>query len=196
MPTPQRLPEVNGDDGTWGNILVQYLQLQHFNFDNGGLGDPRNGTHVTVTIQPGTTAPGTAPLQFNSGPVLTTPEDGSVEYDGTHYWATIGSTRYQLDQQSGGGSGITRSISSISSATNAGATASTDYVYLVSGTTTLTLPTAASNTNRYTVTNTGTNTVTVATTSSQTIDGSSTATLPIANMSLDFVSNGSNWVVE
>jgi hypothetical protein len=195
MPIPQRLPEVNGDDGQWGDILNQYLNLQHFNFDNSGAGDPRNGTHQNITIQPGTTASGTQPLQFNSGPVLTTPEDGSVEYDGTHYWATIGSTRYQLDQQSAG-SGITRSISSISSATNAGAAASTDYVYLVSGTTTLTLPTAASNTNRYTVTNTGTNTVTVATTSSQTIDGSSTATLPIANMSLDFVSNGSNWVVE
>src|ERR1039458_2381538 len=190
-----RLPEVNGDDGTWGTILNQYINLQHFNFDNGGVGDPRNGTHTVVTIQPGTTSAGTAPLKFISGSLLTTPETGAVEYDGTHLWLTIGSTRYQLDQQSGG-SGITRSISSISSATNAGSSAGTDYVYLVSGTTTLTLPTAASNTNRYTVTNTGTNTVTVATTSSQTIDGSSTATLPLANMSLDFVSNGSNWVVE
>jgi hypothetical protein len=95
-----------------------------------------------------------------------------------------------------GGSGITRSINSISTATNAGSTAATDYVYLVTGTTTLTLPTAVSNTNRYTVTNVGTNTVTVATTSSQTINGSSTATLPITNMSLDFVSNNSNWIVE
>lgn len=96
----------------------------------------------------------------------------------------------------GGGSGITRSVSSISTPTTAGATALTDYVYLVSGTTTLTLPTAVGNTNRYSVTNVGTNTVTVATTSSQTINGSSTATLPIANMSLDFVSDGSNWIIE
>ncbi len=94
------------------------------------------------------------------------------------------------------GSGITRSISSVSSPTTAGNSSSTDYVYLVSGTTTITLPTAVGNTNRYTVTNVGANTVTVATSAGQTINGSSTATLPIANMSLDFISDNSNWAVE
>jgi hypothetical protein len=48
-----------------------------------------------------------------------------------------------------GSVGITRSVNIISSNTNAGAAAATDYVYLVSGTTTLTLPTAVGNTNRY-----------------------------------------------
>lgn len=96
----------------------------------------------------------------------------------------------------GSGSGIARSISVISTSMNAGSTASTDYVYLVSGTTTLTLPTAVSNNNRYSVTNIGSNTVTVATSSSQTINGSSTATLPIPNMSLDFVSDNTGWHVE
>lgn len=95
----------------------------------------------------------------------------------------------------GANGGISRSVSAISSPTTAGSTANTEYVYLVSGTTTLTLPTAVGNLNQYTVTNVGTNTVTVDTTSSQTINGSSTATLPIANMSLDFISNGSNWVI-
>lgn len=95
----------------------------------------------------------------------------------------------------GGGSGITRSVNVISSPTTAGSTAATDYVYFVSGTTTLTLPTAVGNTNRYTVKNTGSNTVTIATTSSQTIDGSATASLPVANTSLDLVSDGSNWQV-
>jgi hypothetical protein len=103
---------------------------------------------------------------------------------------------YLANLSTGGGSGINRTVQSISSPTTAGATANTDYVYLVSGTTTLTLPTAVGNTNKYTVTNTGVNTVTVATTSSQTINGSSTATLPIANMSLDFISDGANWHVE
>jgi len=93
----------------------------------------------------------------------------------------------------GGGSGITRSVNSISSPATAGSTASTDYVYFVSGTTTLTLPTAVSNTNKYTVKNTGSNTVTIATTSAQTIDGSSTASLPVPNTSLDLISDGSNW---
>lgn len=94
-----------------------------------------------------------------------------------------------------GGAGINRSVSVISSPTTAGAAADTDYIYLVSGTTTLTMPTAVGNTNRYTIKNVGSNTVTIATTSSQTIDGSSTATMPVANTSLDIVSDGSNWLV-
>lgn len=94
----------------------------------------------------------------------------------------------------GGGGGITRSINSISTPTTAGATALTDYVYLISGTTTLTLPTAVSNTNRYTLKNSGTNTVTINTTSSQTIDGSTSITL-IPNQSIDVISNNSNWFI-
>jgi hypothetical protein len=88
-----------------------------------------------------------------------------------------------------------RSINSISTNTNAGALAATDYVYFVSGTTTLTLPTAVGNSNRYTVKNTGVATVTIGTTSSQTIDGSASATLSVANTSLDLISDGSNWRV-
>ncbi len=91
-------------------------------------------------------------------------------------------------------SGITRSVNSISTATTAGSASSTDYVYLVSGTTTLTLPTAVGNTNLYTIKNVGTNTISIATTSSQTIDGSSSPiTLSVANTSIDLISNGSNW---
>lgn len=91
-----------------------------------------------------------------------------------------------------GSSGITRSINSISTATTGAATAATDYVYLVSGTTTFTLPTAVGNTNLYTVKNTGSNTVTVNTTSSQTMDGSTSLTLT-PNTSLNFISDNANW---
>lgn len=95
----------------------------------------------------------------------------------------------------GGGSGITRIISVVSSNTSAGSASTTDYTYIVSGTTTITLPTAVGNTNRYTITSTDGLTI-VATTSAQTINGSGSATLPITNMSLDFISDGSNWHVE
>ena len=88
----------------------------------------------------------------------------------------------------------TRSVNVVSIATAAGSTAGTDYVYLVSGTTTVTLPTAVGNTNLYTIKRVGTNTVSIATTSSQTIDGSSSPiTINVQNVSLDLISNGSNW---
>lgn len=95
----------------------------------------------------------------------------------------------------GSGTGITRSVFSVSSDTTAGSAASTDYVYLVTGSKTITLPTAVGNTNRYTVKNVGSGTVTVATTSAQTIDDSSSASLPVRYTSIDLISDGSNWNV-
>lgn len=37
-----------------------------------------------------------APLKFDSGAVLTVPENGAIEYDGTNYYATSNGTRYTL----------------------------------------------------------------------------------------------------
>ncbi len=94
-----------------------------------------------------------------------------------------------------GGSGISRSVNNISTATTAGATAAADYVYFVTGTTTLTLPTAIGNTNRYSVVNNDASlTTTVATTSAQTINGSTTITL-IPGQSVDLISNNANWSI-
>lgn len=52
-----------------------------------------------VHLKAGTAAAGTGPLKFTTGTNLTTPEDGAVEYDGTHFYISIGSTRFQLDRQ-------------------------------------------------------------------------------------------------
>lgn len=140
-----------------------------------------NGTTSgTVTVQPAAAA-GTWTLTLpttdgNNGEFLQT--DGN----GVTSWAAAS-----------GSSGITRSVNVISTNTAAGATATTDYVYFVSGTTTVTLPTAVGNTNLYTIKRTGTNTVTVATTSAQTIDGAATQTLLTQYESMGFVSDGSNW---
>lgn len=110
--------------------------------------------------------------------------------DGTNYWI-VGDADVSTG---GGGSGITRSVASISTPTTLGAAALTDYVALVSGTTTVTMPTAVGNTNRYSVKNAGSNTVTVAFTGGQTGDGSSTLTLT-PNSAVDLVSDNSNWRV-
>ena len=68
---------------------------------------------------------------------------------------------------------------------------------LASGNITVTLPTAVNNSNFYTVKKTdATGTVvTVNTTSPQTIDGGSTASLKVQYVSVTVVSNGSNWFV-
>jgi hypothetical protein len=95
----------------------------------------------------------------------------------------------------GGGGGITRSVNNISTNITAGAAALTDYVYFISGTTTLTLPTAVGNTNRYTLKNVGINTITINTTSSQTIDGSASVSISVTETSIDVVSDGTNWNV-
>ena len=89
--------------------------------------------------------------------------------------------------------GLDNVIVSISTATTAASLINVNYTYLVSGTTTLTLPTAVASMSTYTVKNVGTGTVTIATTSSQTIDGSTTASLPVRYTSLTLVSDGANW---
>ena len=47
----------------------------------------------------GSTVAGTAPIKLTSGTNLTTPEDGAIEYDGSHLYFTSGTSRYKLDQQ-------------------------------------------------------------------------------------------------
>lgn len=72
-----------------------------------------------------------------------------------------------------------------------------DYtIDCTSGTFTVTLPTAASITGRiYVIKNSGAGVITVATTSSQTIDGSTTYTLNTQYQSITVQSNGSNWII-
>lgn len=115
---------------------------------------------------------------------------------GTSGAATFIANTLNIPQYSGGSGGITRSVNVVSTATGAGSTAATDYIYLVSGTTTITLPTAVGNTNRYTVSRTDASlTTTIATTSAQTINGASTYTLLSQYASVDLISNGSNWLI-
>jgi hypothetical protein len=93
----------------------------------------------------------------------------------------------------GGGSGITRSVTVTTGATAAGATALTDYVYIISGAHTVTLPTAAGNTSRYTFKNAHSASVALAFTSAQTADGGGITLAP--NASVDLISNNTEWKV-
>lgn len=99
-----------------------------------------------------------------------------------------------VDSTRGSGSGITRTIVVTSGNATAGATASVDYVYLVAGAHTITLPTAVSNTNLYTIKNNHSAAITVNTTSSQTIDGTTSIQISPED-SVDFISTNSNWSI-
>lgn len=94
----------------------------------------------------------------------------------------------------GSGSGITRSVSVNSGNVTLGAAALTDYYAICTGssTYTTTLPSAVSNTNIYHIKNGSTAAQTIATTSSQTIDGSTTVSLTV-NTALELISDGANW---
>lgn len=95
----------------------------------------------------------------------------------------------------GGGTGITRTSSVITASLTAGNTALTDYVYIANTGLSVTLPTAVSNTNLYTIKNSSVSSILVSTTGGQTIDGSSEIIMPIKDEALGFISDNSNWVV-
>ncbi len=88
----QRLPIVDSDDGEWGGVLNQYIEKEHY---NNGVNDVSNGGHKNITIRPGTSASGTAPLKFTSGSLMTVPEVGAVEFlsDRLYYTQTTAATR-------------------------------------------------------------------------------------------------------
>ena len=60
-----------------------------------GIGQTSAPT-ARLHLPAGSTGAGTAPLKLTSGSVLTTPENGAMEYDGNHLYFTIGSTRYTI----------------------------------------------------------------------------------------------------
>jgi len=121
---------------------------------------------------------------------------GAVNIDGATRLATslTGPLRADSGVVSVGtdNAGITRTVASIATPTTAGATILTDYVYFVTNTT-LTLPTAVSNTNRYTV-KCISGTCVVDGAGAETIDGTATITIQVED-SVDLISNNTEFKV-
>jgi len=77
----------------FGSTLTQPLgEYARFN-TNGQLGLGITSTSATVHIQAGSATAGSAPIKLTSGTVMTTPEAGAFEFDGTNLFFTIGGTR-------------------------------------------------------------------------------------------------------
>jgi len=119
----------------------------------------------------------------------------SLTTTGTSGAATlIGATLNIPNYAGGGGSvGITRSVVVTSGNITAGSTALVDYVYLIAGAHTVTLPTAVGNTNRYTLKNNHTSSVALAFTGAETADGGGITLAPFS--SVDLISTNANWSI-
>lgn len=95
----------------------------------------------------------------------------------------------------GGGSGITRVSSIITANTLAGASASTDYVFIAAAGMSFTLPDAGGGNNLYTLKNASGSSVLVTAVGGDTIDGSGSVLVAINNQALDFTSDGTNYQI-
>lgn len=112
------------------------------------VGSPMSATAM-IDIAPGTASAGTAPLKFQSGTLMTTPEEGAMEYDGSHLYMTIGSNRLPLDNQVDWFNVVTAGADNTGTAdvsviVSAALTAGERYIYFPAGTflvsNTITLP--------------------------------------------------------
>lgn len=84
------------------------------------------------------------PVSPEPGWIFIQKDTGKFYFVVAGVWTEVLNSSYAL----AGATGLIRLIVSIAVDTTAGNTVATDYVYLVSGTTTLTLPTAVANLNK------------------------------------------------
>jgi hypothetical protein len=175
----------------FGTTAITFTQFTGSVSYTGGTNIDVNGQTISLTGQVGVANGGTGASTLT----------GVLIGNGTSAVTGVAGTASQILRRNSGNSAYefftpvynSRTTTVVSANTTASAAANTDYVYLASGVTTITLPTAVGNTGKYTVKNTGTNTVTINTTSSQTIDGSTSVTIAVRYTALDFISDGSNW---
>src|SRR3990167_1395719 len=109
---------------------------------------------------------------------------------------TNNNTRKTLDLTvaATGGSGTTRSVDSTSVSSTVGSIAGTDYVVIANAGVRITLPTASSNENLYTIKNTAASSVLVSPNGADTIDTDTNIILQTQYTAVDLISDGvNNW---
>lgn len=180
-----RLPQPGGDSGSWGDILNDFLSVEH-NGDgtlkpSGSIAAKADDASV-VHNSGAESVSGTK--TFNASPVVPTPTAGGHA-----------ATKAYVDSAASSGGAHTVAVK-----TGNYTLTNSDEVILgnaAGGSFTVTLPTAVGSTRAYSVkkTDSSANTVTLATTSSQTVDGGLTAVLRVQYESITVVSDGANWFI-
>lgn len=92
--------------GTTLGFVAQRITASGTGFGNSVVGAPISTPTSQIQTVAQTTNAGSSPLKFGTGPLMTTPENGAWEATSTHVYYTIGGVRFQMDQQGGGGGGI------------------------------------------------------------------------------------------
>lgn len=129
---------------------------------------------------------GTTTLRLLGGVNFTAPAGTHI----TFMWYNTGLQWIEVARSTNISGAALRTIQTVTSSAVLGAAG--DYLVFIGSGGAPTLPTAVGNTGRYSLKNITTTDRTIATTSSQTIDGETGLTLP-AGVSVDLVSDGSNW---
>ena len=167
------------------------------NSSAGGSGTPA-GSDTQVQFNDGGSFGGDAGLTYNKTTNALTVGDVLVDdeaYDATNWNGSLevptkNAVRDKIESMLAS-SGITRTVTVTSGNYTAGSSASTDYVYLIAGAHTTTLPTASGNSNRYTFKNNHSANVTINRAGTDTIDGATSVSLA-PEESVDLISNGTN----
>jgi hypothetical protein len=156
-----------------------------------GLAKLTSGVLSTATAGTDYTTPSSTETQTNKDFTSGTNTFPTFNQNTTGSAATLTTSRTINGVSFNGSANIsTRTVQSVTTSTTLGAAG--DYVALIGASGAPTLPTAVSNTSMYWLKNVDTADKTIATTSSQTIEGTTTIVLS-ANQAITVVSDGSNW---
>ncbi|OQP47871.1 hypothetical protein A4H97_30645 [Niastella yeongjuensis] len=86
---------------------------------NGNIGVLNTAPEAHIHVGAGTSVAGTAPIKLTAGPLLATPEDGAIEYDGADLYITESGVRNKLSKTLSGQITTNFNASSLSSFTPA-----------------------------------------------------------------------------
>jgi len=159
-------------DGTANNLFNGLCKF-------GGVSVP------TAWIELNNGSPTIAPLKFNSGSILGTPQVGAFEFQSDNYFIT---------GQTGPTRKVIRDLSYSAISVGTVLDGRHEFIDCTAGTFAVTLPTAVGYLKQFTIFNSGVGVITINTTGGQTINGAASGTFTLVQFDCIILrSNGVNW---